>query len=436
MHLIVNLIRIAIDGVSERMGRTAMLASGVAVGVCSILVLVSLVSGTNAFLHDEVVGNMPDTVLDVTSGVARDNEPARMLDEAAYREVCLVTDVISVFRENQFAGRAMVSAKDIGTIDLEIFGIDPIYFVDEESFRKDFFVYKEGATEIPVILPMSFYLAYDTIPMPKNVPVGASQEELIEHLEASLTLNDSMHVNTSARKKKLPLRVLGFSSRVDTPGIYVPIGYTQEWNRWWEEEVGEQEPVYRRFIVFADSAMGVTPVKQEIEALRLRATPASRQQIYDRIAQASEYISSASWLIGGIILLVSAVAIISGLTAAVQEQVRRIGVMRAIGARRRDVLAIFMTEAVLIGILGVGFGLFVGLALIEWLDVLGHTVLRGLIQDIFLSNIITMPETLFRTSARLVSGTIIFGIGVSLVAGILPAWRATRIDPAVVLREN
>ena len=70
------------------------------------------------------------------------------------------------------------------------------------------------------------------------------------------------------------------------------------------------------------------------------------------------------------------------------------------------------------------------------LDALAHTVLRELIEETVLASIIAMPDTLFVTSTQLIEGSILFGIVVSLGAGILPAYRAARIEPAIVLREN
>ncbi|MCC6990664.1 MAG: ABC transporter permease [Acidobacteria bacterium] len=119
--------------------------------------------------------------------------------------------------------------------------------------------------------------------------------------------------------------------------------------------------------------------------------------------------------IGGLALLISGVGIMNIMLAAVAERTHEIGVRRAYGARRRDVVVQFATEAALLclagGVVGVPVGIVLGVA-VAWLA--GWPV---------------------AISAWSVAVALALAIGVGLVAGIQPARLAAGLDPVAALRE-
>jgi putative ABC transport system permease protein len=100
--------------------------------------------------------------------------------------------------------------------------------------------------------------------------------------------------------------------------------------------------------------------------------------------------------------------------ASVLERIREIGVRRAVGATRNDVLFQFLSEAVLISVAGGVAGILVGAGLS-----FGIERFAGI-----------------QTIVSLVSVVIAFGVSISvgLAFGIVPAYRAARQDPVVCLR--
>ena len=118
--------------------------------------------------------------------------------------------------------------------------------------------------------------------------------------------------------------------------------------------------------------------------------------------------------IAAISLLVGGIGIMNIVLATVMERTREIGVRRALGARKIDIIRQFLSEAVLIsiagGILGVGFGLFLAWAIAqaaEW-------------------------KTIVTTSSVLVAFGVSAAVGV--LFGIYPAFKAASIDPIEALR--
>lgn len=119
--------------------------------------------------------------------------------------------------------------------------------------------------------------------------------------------------------------------------------------------------------------------------------------------------------LGSISLLVGGVGILTIMTTAVHERVQEIGLLRAIGATERQVLALFLGEAVVLALLG-------GLA-----GILLMALVVGLLA-LTVPGLPLAPQPLYIGLALLVSGAI------GLLAGVAPARNAARLDPIASLR--
>jgi putative ABC transport system permease protein len=119
-------------------------------------------------------------------------------------------------------------------------------------------------------------------------------------------------------------------------------------------------------------------------------------------------------LISGISLLVGGIVIMNIMLVSVVERTREIGVRRAIGATRSNILRQFLTEAVLLSLGGGILGVLVGVAIAK-----------------AISTFSPMP-TVVRPSL-VVSGLLISVI-IGIAAGVVPAWRASKLPPVEALR--
>jgi putative ABC transport system permease protein len=125
-------------------------------------------------------------------------------------------------------------------------------------------------------------------------------------------------------------------------------------------------------------------------------------------------------------LLVGGIGILAMMLDSVQERRAEIGVRLALGARRRDVLRQFLFEGVAIVGLGGALGVALGLGGALFL---GSDAFRGRIPPA-LRDLVPIPEP----SAAVVLLALSAMAAVALVAGLVPAWRAARVDPAETLR--
>ncbi len=120
--------------------------------------------------------------------------------------------------------------------------------------------------------------------------------------------------------------------------------------------------------------------------------------------------------IAGISLLVGGIGIMNIMLATVTERTREIGIRRAIGARRSQIVAQFLVEALVLSSVGGAIGIGLGLLIPRLV-----TLLAG------------MPTIVTAWSLLLAFG---ISVGVGVVFGLYPAVRASRLDPIVALRHE
>jgi len=130
-------------------------------------------------------------------------------------------------------------------------------------------------------------------------------------------------------------------------------------------------------------------------------------------------------IFGSLALAVASLAIVNTLVMAVLERRREIGIMKAIGASDSDVKRIFFAEAATMGL----FGGVIGVAL-GWL--IGRAINLG--ANLYLHRLKMPPEGLLMVPLWLALAAVLFAVLVSIVAGIYPAARAARLDPVEALR--
>ncbi|MDO9188948.1 MAG: ABC transporter permease, partial [Sulfurimicrobium sp.] len=121
--------------------------------------------------------------------------------------------------------------------------------------------------------------------------------------------------------------------------------------------------------------------------------------------------------LGGISLLVGGVGILTIMTMAVTERTSEIGLLRSLGARRSQILALFLGEAALLAALGGAAGLALGVGLAQLL----HATFSAL------------PVHTPWSYALLAEGV---AVSIGLLAGVLPARRAAMLDPVEALRSE
>jgi putative ABC transport system permease protein len=141
----------------------------------------------------------------------------------------------------------------------------------------------------------------------------------------------------------------------------------------------------------------------------------------------SSIFSTVSLFLGGIAaisLLVAGIGIMNIMIVSLIERTREIGILKALGMKSRTVLHIFLTESVIIGLIGAIIGIISGWVLANVVALfLGR---GGLIGSALTIRPVLTPEVLL--------GALAFGVGISVIFALYPAWRASKLKPVDALR--
>jgi putative ABC transport system permease protein len=132
--------------------------------------------------------------------------------------------------------------------------------------------------------------------------------------------------------------------------------------------------------------------------------------------------------IAAISLLVAGIGIMNIMIVSLIERTREIGILKALGMKSRTVLFIFLTESLIIGLIGAVVGIILGGGLANIVAVLVARMFTGAGGGgggLLLTPVFT-PEVLLSALA--------FGIGVSVIFALYPAWRASKLKPVEALR--
>lgn len=163
----------------------------------------------------------------------------------------------------------------------------------------------------------------------------------------------------------------------------------------------------------------VRGIKRLLEAKHGREdfTITTQQQMLEVLGSILNVLTFAVGAIGSISLLVGGIGIVTIMTISVTERTSEIGLIRALGARRKQVLGLFLGEAMVLSAIGGIAGLLLGIGIAKLL----HAALPGLP--------VHTPWTFV-----LLAETIAVFIG--LIAGVIPAQHAARLDPVAALRSE
>ena len=144
-------------------------------------------------------------------------------------------------------------------------------------------------------------------------------------------------------------------------------------------------------------------------------TVTTQEEMLGTLSNILDILTMAVAALGSISLLVGAVGIVTIMTIAVAERTHEIGLLLALGSRRGTILRLFLGEAVVLAVLGSLLGVAVGFGLAQLIRLL-------------------LPALPVSTPLLYVLLAVASSALIGLLAGVLPARRAARLDPVEALR--
>lgn len=218
--------------------------------------------------------------------------------------------------------------------------------------------------------------------------------------------------------REVRIAFAGVSDQAIDIGITVPLAYVQRWN---EEFVGpEAARGYSSLSVVVETKDQVTHVAERLKKLGLVIRSKGEEQVGLMIT----LFESTFIVIAILILIISSLNISHAFFLLARDRRREIGIMRAVGATRADILTSFLMEGCIIGVAG---GLL-GLATAVLGSIAGNFVAARYLPDFPFK-----PDDFFHFSPGLIVLSLAVGILSCLVGALFPAFRASREDPTRAL---
>jgi macrolide transport system ATP-binding/permease protein len=217
--------------------------------------------------------------------------------------------------------------------------------------------------------------------------------------------------------------VSGNSMPAGAPGGIAPYATVRDYWAQLAKANGWKGGEYSTITLLADSGLAVEGLQKRVEDLGFQA-----QTFGDQFRNFEDVLGKMRIALLGlalVALLLACLGIANTMYSAVLERTKEIGVLKALGARRRDVLLIFVAEAAVIGLAGGLVGILVAVALGR----LGNAVVDRLTQSVTSSQF-----DVFRTDFGVVAASLVLAVVLSTVSGLLPALRGARQDPVRALR--
>jgi putative ABC transport system permease protein len=411
--------------------RAGLTTLGVVIGIAAIVALLSISQGLQTTITDQLQsGFATDTLIvspgsgggifsGVGGGIGGSGSDFSLVvtDTQIINEIEDVVTSAAVIQEVGYikSGDRMVQALVVGV---------------------DFGVYSEiyGSTFVAE--------SGEIVPNPDNdtVVVGKRISDPWKNGTIVCDVNDAVEIvwtNTTVRPPKNETYVFTVAAVLEEVGglsltgpsdsaVYIPISQAQSFFG-----THECDRIVAKLASEDDATIAAVSKAIE-EAFSGQVSVTSSTAVLDIISSVFSTIELFLAGIAAISLLVAGVGIMNIMIVSLMERTREIGILKALGMKSRTVLAIFISEAVIVGLLGATFGIGLG-----WL--LANVAARiftgggfafageqGSVGGQFAITPVITPTVLL--------GAFGFGIAVSVIFAIYPAWRASRLKPVDALR--
>jgi putative ABC transport system permease protein len=457
-----DLTDLALRNLREALFRNALTTLGVAVGVASLVAMLSLGVGlqqlaskrlSQSGLFDTVIVTPKNNFrgLGRPSREAQSDKPLRVLDDDARHQLEKLPNVIEVYPQVRFFTEVRFNSKPFATVVAGLpdssrnsgsfDGMQGNFFssptADEAILQIEFA--KDLSDNPPSLIGKELILRYAErqalTPVPA-APAGSSSPNAAS-TEASSAPAESAG-GFSVVPKELHLKIIGIVETEPAAGyggygnarLLMPLETASTLRAAQVNDLRDivrgtssDKITYPSLSVRAKSPSQVESLETSIKSMGFAAF-----SLLDASKSLRTFFSVFDLLLGifgSLALAVATLGIVNTLVMAILERRREIGVLKALGAADLDVQQLFFVEAGVMGLFGGIFGVAFG-----WL--LGRALTFG--TNVYLKRQNLNSIELSSVPLWLVFSAIAFAVLVSLVAGLYPASRAAKLNPVDALR--
>ncbi|MDI9395222.1 MAG: ABC transporter permease [Euryarchaeota archaeon] len=375
--------------------RTFLILLGIAVGVATVVAVVSLGEGLRINAIEEIQKSRDLTLIEVSPGF-RENGLV-LISDSKVEEIKEYWEVVCPYVKDAYVSPS-------GTY-FEIFGVEEVYRTANE-LELDEGSWLDGGEN--------------------QIVLGSDLWEKLEKI-------DGARIGSPITAK---LRLYGEDGKpLDREISFIPVGYLKPSGNEIDsgafmkleqaKELSKKE-YYDGVLIKVESSSLVHESREQIEKLGLSSSSAqdeidSVNRVMNGVTLVLAFFSSISLLVGGLM-------VVNTMVVSVYERTREIGISKAIGASESDILRMFLAECMFIGVLGGVLGDLLGVFFATFIDKIGRALLMSRLE---IGNI----EHLTALNFEILAGGVLISLLVSVVSGLYPAWRASKLDPVSALRQ-
>ncbi|MFH1180060.1 MAG: ABC transporter permease [Candidatus Bathyarchaeota archaeon] len=394
---VTDIISMSFEGLNSRKFRFALNLIGILIGCAAVTGLITLTQGMSVEISGQL-GSLGGSTITVMAG-SRFGPGSNMGNQATtvtldWREVKIISGLSDVKLVAPIASGGSASYTLKGdTYYVSITGITNLYFsINEGTVVEDGRTFTRNDNGVAII-------GYGVA----NPSTGDGKVKVGDRLKLTSEVNNV--------EKVLTVRIIGILEETggmmggDT-SFYIPLDTY--------EQFFITNGVYSSIQVIADEGVNIEYLAETIEEKISGVSALTAASTMEMINSVIGTIEAVLGGVAAISLLVAGVGIVNTMTVSVMERTKEIGTMKAIGAKSRDILYLFISEAAMTGfaggILGALFGFLLG-------NVVGNYV--GI-----------------SASPTLILGMLVVGFAMvtSIISGLYPAWSASRLNPVEALR--
>ncbi|MFQ5855628.1 MAG: ABC transporter permease [Anaerolineae bacterium] len=411
---VVESIRVALGGLAANKLRSVLTMLGIIIGVGAVIALLAIGQGAGAAITSEIQGIGSNLIIIIPGSIEQGGRPAQALGTAAsltLEDAYALADPRNVPHAAGVAPILTRRAQVVyggANVNTEIYGATPPYQrVRNWNLAQGRFI---SQTDLDILARVA----------------------VLGKLPAEELFGGADPIGQVIRIQQVPFRVIGVLEERGSGGFF---GFTEDDRIMIPITTAQSKLVGARSVRGGDrlvsvinvSATSETDIDRAIEEITLTLRRRhdiefgeddfsifTQQDLLGAFDQITTILTLFLAAIAAISLLVGGIGIMNIMLVSVTERTREIGIRKAVGARRRDILVQFLIEAVVLSVFGGVIGILLG---------------AGIAQIVNSFDVITTV-----LSPQAVTLAVGFSIAVGLFFGIYPAWRAAQLNPIEALR--
>lgn len=392
------ILKLSLKNIAGHKLRSTLTIMGVAIAVGFIIFLISMGFGLQRISTNQIANLEALQIIDVTPGKSKVIE--------------ITDDTVNKFEKLSNVEKTAPQLNLVGKVsfgssisEAVIYGKNIDYLNMEEAQIEAGSLYASDQDKKAVINMSTL----------KQLGIKEPQKALGQKIKIKLNIGSEFlgSKDDEPLVKEDEYLISGVLTNQSSPYIYIPLENLKQY--------GVKK--YSAAKVMVTDKKYSDAVKRQLENLGYKT--ASLKDTVDQINQFFAIFQLILLSFGAIAVIVAALGMFNTLTISLLEKTREISFMKVLGTTAKDIWKLFLSEALLIGIIGGTLGIAGGTLLGSALNnfILGLAMRTG-----------NKPVEIFYTPVEIIIASFAIAIALSFLTGIYPSFRASRIDPLEAMR--